>query len=125
MPRKVSLPGAEELFRSTTEHSTATHRAVLTVARAAAPRKAGSRDAEAPAQPSGRVRHDEKITIYLSNEELLALEQARLTLRAHHGISVDRGRLVREAVALALGGLEEQGEQAPLVHQLREQDGLG
>ena len=31
---------------------------------------------------SGRVRHDEKITVYVSRDELLALEQARLTLRA-------------------------------------------
>ncbi len=120
MPRKVSLPGAEELFRSTTQHSAGAQRPTLTVAGAAVPG-----DAEPSAQPSGRVRHDEKITIYLSNEELLGLEQARLTLRARHGISVDRGRLVREAIAMALAGLDEQGEQALLVHRLREPDGLG
>jgi hypothetical protein len=38
---------------------------------------------------SGRVRHEEKITVYVSAEELLALEQARLTLRARHSMAVD------------------------------------
>jgi hypothetical protein len=32
--------------------------------------------------PSGRERHDEKITVYLSPDELLDLDQARLQLRA-------------------------------------------
>ena len=48
-----------------------------------------------PAASSGRVRHDEKITVYVSAEELLALEQARLNLRARHSMAVDRGRIVR------------------------------
>ena len=39
------------------------------------------------------MRHDEKITVYISKEELLALETARLTLRGH-GLAVDRGRIV-------------------------------
>ena len=60
-----------------------------------------------PAPPgSGRVRHDEKITVYVSGDELLALEQARLTLRARHGMAVDRGRIVREAIAAALADFE-------------------
>lgn len=66
---------------------------------------------------SGRVRHDEKITVYISSEELLALETARLTLRGH-GLAVDRGRIVREAIAMALEGLDEQGDESDLVQRL-------
>jgi hypothetical protein len=43
--------------------------------------------------------------VYLSADELLDLERARLTLRAH-GIVVDRGRLVREAIAVLMMDLE-------------------
>ena len=67
---------------------------------------------------SGRVRHEEKITVYVSRDELLALERARLTLRARHGLAVDRGRIVREAVAAALADLEESGEECVLVQRL-------
>ena len=43
--------------------------------------------------------------MYLSADELLDLERARLTLLAH-GIGVDRGRLVREAIAVLMMDLE-------------------
>ena len=68
---------------------------------------------------SGRERHEEKITVYVSSEELFALEQARLVLRAEHGVAVDRGRLVREAVAELLLDLEARGEDSMLVRRLR------
>ena len=68
---------------------------------------------------SGRERHDEKITVYVSPEELVALEQARLVLRAEHGVAVDRGRLVREAVAEMLLDLETHGEDSVVVARLR------
>src|SRR6266516_4434151 len=45
--------------------------------------------------PSGRERHEEKITVYCSAAELIGLESARLQLRAEHGLAVDRGRIVR------------------------------
>ena len=67
---------------------------------------------------SGRIRHEEKITVYVSAEELLALEQARLTLRARHGTAVDRGRIVREAIALMLADLEASGDDSELVRRL-------
>jgi hypothetical protein len=70
-------------------------------------------------QPSGRVRHDEKVTVYLTSAELLDLEQARLTLRAQHGLAVDRGRLVREAVSLALAELDAKSADCALVQRLR------
>ncbi|WP_394339826.1 hypothetical protein [Murinocardiopsis flavida] len=69
-------------------------------------------------QPSGRQRHDEKITVYISATELLALEQTRLTLRADHGLSADRGRIVREAVAVLLADFEEHGDGSMLVQRL-------
>ena len=56
-------------------------------------------------QASGREAHPQKITVYLSADELLDLERVRLTLRAH-GIGVDRGRLVREAIAVLMMDLE-------------------
>ena len=71
------------------------------------------------ARPTGRERHDEKITVYCSPEELLQLEHARLTLRAAHGLAVDRGRIVREAVAVVLADLEAKGEASILVRRLR------
>lgn len=67
---------------------------------------------------SGRVKHAEKITVYVSNDELLGLEQARLALRADHGMAVDRGRIVREALALVLGDLSDNGADSQLVHRL-------
>ncbi len=98
MPRKVSLPGTAELFRTTQ-----------------------STTAEAPAhatQPSGRIRHDEKITVYLSLDELMALEQARLKLRGDYDLAVDRGRLVREAIAVTLADLDQHGHDSDIVRRL-------
>ena len=69
-------------------------------------------------QPTGRERHDEKITVYVSQGELVDLEQARLTLRAEHGLAVDRGRIVREALAVVLSDLETNGEASTLVRRL-------
>jgi hypothetical protein len=68
---------------------------------------------------TGRVRHEEKITVYVSGEELLALEQARLTLRSQHGLAVDRGRIVRTAVSLAMADLAAQGAKSGLVRELQ------
>ena len=69
--------------------------------------------------PSGRERHEEKITVYCSADELVDLETARLHLRAEHGLAVDRGRIVREAVAVVLADLEAKGDASILVRRLR------
>ncbi|HEU5333134.1 MAG TPA: cobyrinic acid a,c-diamide synthase [Actinocrinis sp.] len=84
--------------------------------------RTAARSARSGAQrgATGRERHDEKITVYVSPEELLGLEQARITLRAEHGLAVDRGRIVREAIDLVLADLEANGEQSLLVRTLRE-----
>ena len=70
-------------------------------------------------RPTGRERHDEKITVYVSAEELLDLEHARLALRGDHGLPVDRGRVVREALAVVLADFEAKGEASVLVRRLR------
>ncbi|MGK5173683.1 hypothetical protein [Geodermatophilus sp. CPCC 205761] len=71
------------------------------------------------AQRAERTKHDEKITVYISADELLALESARLTLRAEHGVAADRGRIVREAINVLLGDLAERGADAVLVRRLK------
>lgn len=47
--------------------------------------------------PSGRESHAEKITVYLTEDEHLDLEQFRLTV-LRKGIKVDRGNIVRAAI---------------------------
>lgn len=111
MARRVSLPAADDLFRPTDPV-----RAVP---------DAPAESAEEPAaggrkKPSGRVRHDEKMTVYVTSAELLEIEQARLALRSAQGLAVDRGRLVREALALVLADYEENGEDSALVRRLIE-----
>lgn len=112
MPRRVDLPGAAELFRATSQRSQPEPEPV-----APTPPAASVPSSTAP-KPSGRVRHEEKITVYVSSEELLALEQLRLTLRGQHGVAADRGRIVRAAIADALSDVAEHGAQARLVARL-------
>ncbi|MCI0688267.1 MAG: hypothetical protein L0Y54_13680 [Sporichthyaceae bacterium] len=166
MPRRVSLPGADELFR-TTGASVAPVRAPrqiggvpagltplptvrvepgepmsvgtvpigpggaaerlhavpnpdqLDEAAARARPTAAPRAPKPPPRPTGRTRHDEKITVYVSSDELLELEHARLVLRGKHGIAVDRGRIVREAIAILLADLDHKGDTSVLVRRLR------
>lgn len=105
MPEPVGrpkLPGAEELFRSTGRKQ----------------KKEEPEPIEQPPAATGRVRHDEKITVYFSSAELLALEDARLDLRRSHRLAVDRGRIVRAAVALALADLDANGASSALYAHL-------
>ncbi|OZM70861.1 cobyrinic acid a,c-diamide synthase [Amycolatopsis antarctica] len=127
MSRRASLPGASELFFRRTSGSTDPLSNLDEAAGANG--GSGAREAEpaqrrlssgAAARPgSGRQKHDAKITVYVSGDELLAMEQARLNLRAKHDLVVDRGRLVREAVAVLLGDFEAHGEDSVLVQRLR------
>lgn len=142
MSRRVNLPGAEELFRPTqsppatqpgapVENRRAGQTSALPEpakgsepARSSEPAKGSeSRGAATDAKnsgrkPSGRVKHDEKITVYVSRDELLAVETARLALRAEHDLAVDRGRIVRAALAAAVSDLEQQGADSDLVRRL-------
>jgi len=94
--RRVSLPGVAELLRHTGRDTAV----------------------DAQRQASGRERHAQKITVYLSASELLDLERARLTLRAF-GITVDRGRIVREALAVLLADLDAGGDKSLVTRRLR------
>ena len=99
MSRRSALPAAAELFRAT--------------GGAAGPAAAAGGHAS-----TGRQRHEEKITVYVSAAELLELERARLTLRGEHGVAVDRGRIVREALAVVLADLRLRGDASVLVQRL-------
>ena len=98
----MRLPAADELFRPTVVPVQPTPAEI---------------DTPGPAKPSGRVRHDEKMTVYVTAEELLDLEHARLMLR-RSGLTVDRGRLVREAIAITLADLRENGDDSVIVNRL-------
>lgn len=124
MSRRVTLPGADELFRATGGLGRADEEPAqaesATTSPVALARVAGEpRRQVASGKPTGRQRHDEKITVYVSPEELVEIERARLNLRASHGLGVDRGRIVREAVAVVLADLESKGEDSILVRRLR------
>lgn len=118
MSRRASLPGADELFRPTGREATAKAGQVTPLPSATPPPSTPSAEPRGPAQVTGRVRHDTKITVYLSSQELLDLEQARLRLRAEFGIGVDRGRLVREAIGMLLSDLHERGPDSTIVRRL-------
>ena len=123
MPRRVGLPGASELFRSTSEALAENADVARPIPDAAADAKPPRRrkpaaSVDGTVEHTGRVRHDEKITVYVSSEELIALERLRLELRADHGVAVDRGRIVRTAIGLAVADLVARGGDSDLVRGL-------
>lgn len=131
MTRRASLPGADELFRANTPALSAVRQvtepiATTPVQSAPAPKtKKGVRTISrrrvtaAEKTPSGRELHEEKITVYLSTDELFDLDQARLMLRGDLGLAVDRGRIVRESIAVIIADLEAKGDQSILARRLR------
>ena len=134
MTRRASLPGADELFRANTPALSAVRQVVeeaqevskpIAVAPATPKTKKGVRSTPrrrvttVDRSPSGREKHDEKITVYLSPDELFDLDQARLTLRGDLGLAVDRGRIVRESIAVIVADLEAKGDQSILARRLR------
>ena len=134
MTRRANLPGADELFRSTAPALSAVPAqneapAPLVPPAIATPKAASSkkgvrtiarrRVTAVDRSPSGRERHDEKITVYLSPDELFELDQARLQLRGDLGLAVDRGRIVRESIAVIIADLEAKGDQSILARRLR------
>ena len=135
MTRRASLPGADELFRANTPALSAvrqvaepiqTSAPVSAVTQSSTPKtKKGVRTISrrrvtaAEKSPSGRELHEEKITVYLSSDELFDLDQARLMLRGDLGLAVDRGRIVRESIAVIIADLEAKGDQSILARRLR------
>ena len=96
--RRVRLPGVAELLR------------------AAVPGPVDP-DGDDKRRASGRERHTQKITVYLSAEELLDLERARLGL-LRYGAAADRGRIVREAIAVLLADLDALGQDSLLARRI-------
>ena len=120
MNRRASLPGAAELFRPTGPTEEWFENGRPGPGHRVTPNHHAS---VPPRRGTPRQKHTAKITVYVSDEELLALEHARLALRATHGLAVDRGRVVREAMAMVLADLEERGEDSVLVRRLRHDSG--
>ncbi len=135
MTRRASLPGADELFRNNApalsavrevavEPAVAQPSVAAPVTTSAPKAKKGVRSiprrrvTQTDKSPSGRERHDEKITVYLSPDELFDLDQARLSLRGDLGLAVDRGRIVRESIAVIIADLEQKGDQSILARRL-------
>ena len=113
MSRRASLPGADELFRRTTPDKAEARKA------APAPEPAPKVDkstkpqiASVTAVPTKAPKHDEKITFYCTSDDLMAIEQTRLELRAKHGTAADRGirRSPNGAGDLGIAGRPEPDE---------------
>jgi hypothetical protein len=116
---RASLPGAEELFRRTSserkpvasrqQDSKATN---LQVAKPVPPAEMPERKAP---------KHEEKVTFYCTPGDLVALDGARLKLRADHGVAADRGRIVRAALSYVLEDFEARAEDSILLRRLSDQ----
>jgi hypothetical protein len=136
MTRRASLPGADELFRANSPALSAVREiapepavaqpGITAAATPVTPKaKKGVRSiprrrvVSVDKSPSGRELHEEKITVYLSPDELFDLDQARLSLRGDLGLAVDRGRIVRESIAVIIADLEQKGDQSILARRLR------
>ena len=122
MSRRASLPGAEELFRRTTEREPRRE--------APAPSESKQEDkstklqvaatAAAKADAKKAPKHDEKVTFYCTGEDLMGLERARLKLRSEHGVAADRGRIVRAALGYVLEDFEARADDSILLRRLSE-----
>jgi hypothetical protein len=119
--RRASLPGAEELFKKT---SGGRSRDEKVVDKSPKLQVASQEEKAAADRPivEGRKppRHQEKITFYCTSEDLMALERARLKLRADHGLSADRGRIVRAALEYVLEDFEARSSDSLLLRRLAE-----
>lgn len=133
MARRVSLPSADDLFRPTEDGDADQSGAAggagkpsgrvkpVQAVHAVPDEPEADPGPQSRRKPSGRVKHDEKMTVYVTADELLEIEHARLALRSQHGLAVDRGRLVREAIHLVLADLEQNGGSSALVRRLTEE----
>jgi hypothetical protein len=120
--RRASLPGAEELFRKTSG-SRETRPSAETSKQDAKSTKL--QVATAPAEPAPTAvkqkapKHEEKITFYCTPEDVMTIERTRLELRANYGLSADRGKIVRAALAYVLEDFSARGEDSVLLRKLR------
>ena len=117
MSRRASLPGAEELFRRTSPEGAPTRKPAPESDKSTSLQVAKSTK-EAATTPSKAPRHDEKVTFYCTGEDLMAIERARLALRAEHGVAADRGKIVRTALAYVLEDFEARTGDSILLRRL-------
>jgi hypothetical protein len=120
--RRASLPGAEELFRKTSgsretrpSAETSQQDAKSTKLQVATP----PAESAAPAAKSKAPKHEEKITFYCTPDDVMTIERTRLELRANYGLSADRGKIVRAALAYVLEDFSARGEDSVLLRKLR------
>ena len=125
MSRRASLPGAEELFRRTSPSERpqkAQSRQVnkSTKLQVAEPEPEPEPTPAAPVKAESKKapKHEEKVTFYCTAEDLMELEKARLALRSQHGVSADRGKIVRAALAYVLEDFSARADDSILLRQL-------
>ena len=125
MSRRASLPGAEELFRKTSDRPRETRPSSETSKQDAKSTKLQvatpvSEEAPETASKPKAPKHEEKITFYCTPDDLMAIERTRLELRAAYGVSADRGRIVRAAVSFVLEDFGARGEDSVLLRKLND-----
>ncbi len=121
MSRRASLPGADELFRRTGTSSSKAEPAPSRQESKSTKLQVASR--EGPAEAGKKApKHEEKVTFYCTGEDLMALERARLQLRADHGVSADRGRIVRAALGYVLEDFAARGEDSILLREITSEE---
>ena len=125
MSPRASLPGAEELFRRTSPEKVAPRKPSSVDRQDAKSTKlqVASEPQQDPSEVAGTAsrkapRHEEKVTFYCTAEDLMAIEQTRLKLRAEHGVAADRGRIVRAALAYVLEDFEARADDSILLRRL-------
>ncbi|MEO7803112.1 MAG: hypothetical protein ABIS18_01335 [Actinomycetota bacterium] len=125
MTRRASLPGADELFRSTAQPQPQVVAEVEppppVVVVVPEPVVAESPNIQITKEIiPGKPRHEEKVSFYCTIEELTRLEQARLVIRSELRMPADRGRIVRAALAEILDDFDLHGEDSALVRRLED-----
>ena len=97
MTRRANLPGADELFRSTAP------------ALSAVPAQS-SQEVSAPLVPPA-----------IATPKAASSKKGVRTIARRRVTTVDRGRIVRESIAVIIADLEAKGDQSILARRLRGQ----
>ena len=124
MSPRASLPGADELFRNTSEkveEKTPSDQGESTKQQVSSTPSLQVAQPSASTETARQPRHDEKVTFYCTAEDLTRQERARLGLRADHKVSTDRGKIVRAALSEILDDFEARGGNSSLVRRLQQQ----
>src|SRR5699024_1903720 len=109
MPRRVNMPGADEIFGPTSSPEQSE----------SSGQSSDQLSAQSSAPASARARHNATTTVHLTSAQLLAVAQTGSRLRGEQGRSIDRGRLVRAALAVALDDWNTNGLDSQVGQLLR------